>query len=181
MNISHKYKFIAWLPARTGSRYVGSLFYNWYNMEYSIPHNTFNQIKPIVNFEDYKIILLVRNPYTRFLSIKWYLGDNDSIEEVIQRNMLEIYGPVWSQILKTNRRPDYIIRLETLKQDLEQLPFWESRSLPKNTYQSKNNELVHHYYNDKSIKLVQEKYSIDFEQFGYSTDLGDINGGTNRI
>ncbi len=134
-NVSEKYKFIWVAPERTGSRKVAEVltYYGFQNngtRVFEVGNYAFNHYyTPDEKYEDYKIVCNTRNPYSRVYSLfKNFYGkslkkDKDSLKSFLVNNLVsgEMVKMVMNPIL--SKKPDYVIRLEHMSEDLLKLPF----------------------------------------------------------
>lgn len=135
MNVSHKVKWIWWASTRCASRSVSEVlkFYDFFNYSVNPPVNMcYDGYSHSLNippgFENYKLLMQVRNPYSRILS-HWHL----ECFKKTPNNNLHITMPFadfakekslqdFSDGLKI-KKPDYIIRYEHLQLDVYNIPF----------------------------------------------------------
>lgn len=135
--------------------------------------------------EHYEVVITVRNPYLRALSL-WkhryrhaYSGrrgigayEGASLLEFLQQEIDEIHRPIYDLIDEvrgfdvTKLR---IVRLDRLRADLQRLPFWKPETvIPKgNPYRSEYCQPAMRYFTSKTKALVLEKYRRDFLFFSY--------------
>lgn len=192
MNVCHELKTILWLPPRTGSRTVAQLFnkYNFINT-YTQRHinNTDygHELSIPVGCEDYEIICTVRNPYSWLLSI-WAWNnfypdvaekDRISFQQFVSQGQYELTD-ISKHVL--NNKITYPIRLEFLREDLKNIPWFELTEQEVITVvntnlnnspelkRSENNKLLtdyFSYYTEKDFEIVKEKFLPLFKRFGY--------------
>lgn len=192
MNVCHELKTILWLPPRTGSRTVASLF-SKYNFINTYTQRHINKVEYVhelgipVGCEDYEIICSVRNPYSWLLSI-WAWNnfypdvaekDRISFSTFIEKDQYELTD-ISKNIL--NAKITYPIRLESLREDLINIPWFEltedelemcvntnSNNSPE-LKRTKNNNLLtdyYSYYSKKEFQIVKTKFLPLFKKFGY--------------
>ena len=149
----------------------------------SLQHITYNQILQYnnffnVNFENIKIITIVRNPYTRIISdLFWYgiININTSMDDVFQNIQNYIASskydkhniPQYIFITDENKKliPNiHILHTETLTQDMHLLGYTDFDIIINN-----NNLTINYfnYLNKNSIELINEFYHFDFILFNY--------------
>jgi hypothetical protein len=137
-NVSEKYKFLWWAPERTGSRgtaNVLSYFDFKLNSKIVSDSTSYNYTHHCLHndqYDDYKIIGNVRNPYGRVLSIfQNFNGQFDINKETFKRYLFEqlFYGKDSEIIHRPNfiKTPDYVLRLEYLEEDYLKIPFIKNR------------------------------------------------------
>lgn len=135
INVSEKYKFIWVAPERTGSRKVAEVltYYGFTNNgkrvfntgEYSYNHYYI----PSEKYDDYKIICCTRNPYSRVYSIfkNYYMPVKDKGKDSFKKYLInDIQNSQIIQMIVNpalDQKPDYIIRMENMTEDLLKLPF----------------------------------------------------------
>jgi hypothetical protein len=200
INISQKYKFFCWTPARTGSTHFTNILQK---LGFESAH--FNdETKKLSNFKlgvhhnhtciffenhwDYKFITSMRNPYSLIVS-RLGIINSDSIEdnnkilkkwtENMSQNPLDFNGGCTCY---HERKPDYTIRLEHLYEDWLKLPFVPnhglnlSGELEKLTKVRLNNsandggDYWKKYYDQVLADLVYYNHPDLFELFGYDKD-----------
>lgn len=184
MNVSEKYKSIWIAPERTGSRKVAEIlsYYDFksngklvfdHNNAYSHSHGS--QIHK--SYMEYSLIVNMRNPYGKTYSLfRNFFKNGQSqgkdlfkkflIEELpkgIMKNM--IINPVLS------KKPNFIIRLEQMKEDLSKIPFifdiLTEKQLDLMTQHGKEIEDFEVYYDQESKDIVYEYCKHLFILGGY--------------
>lgn len=179
-NISEKYKFVWVAPSRTGSRTVSEIL-TYYDFKFNgFPVFLYNgyrytHISPNVEqFSDYKIICSARNPYSRVYSHFKNYGHHQP-EKTKENFRNYVFGNEWVEnnllepILK--KRPDYIIRIEHIKEDLMKIPF----IFDKLTHRQLDLLLLHDvvdetwrtYYDDEMKEKVYQSFRNHFDYWGY--------------
>lgn len=170
-NISAKYGFQWIAPERTGSRKVAEIlsYYGFTNNGNKIFQSSqrefsyFHGYEPSDRYENFKLIYNTRNPYSRVYSLfKNFYGtikekDSSSFKKYLinhlSNGMMEkmITNPILDE------RPDYVIRLENMTEDLMKLPF------------------IFDVLNEKQIRLLTEhgKPIEEWESF-YDQESKDI-------
>ena len=155
----------------------------------SLQHITYNQIVKYskifnINFNNIKIISIVRNPYERFVSDLFFfkLITTDSTKEEVF-NILNNY--LVSKCYDNHNIPQYkfitndkgeiiqnihILKTESLTNDMINLGYTDF-----NLYKHVNNQRVnnnklnyYNYLNNKSIKIINNFYHLDFILFNYN-------------
>lgn len=208
MNGSHEMKFIWWGTAGCGSRttqvfltQAGCKDLKNYNEDFEIPRqgsHTHGQGIP-EGMENYPIICNVRNPYSKCVSSyldesnqvnhenhnitykDWLLKLTDS--ERVSRDVDHYYMLDWEVI---GRRPDYIIRLEHMEEDLRKLPMYEHNDkfeeamggIRNNVYKNENPrdeyrgefQYFQKYYDQETADIVYNNHKEYFELGGYDKD-----------
>jgi len=149
----------------------------------SLQHITYNQILKYnkffnVNFDNIKIITIVRNPYTRIISDLFWCNIIN-----IDTPPNEVFNKIKKYIVSTNfdnhNIPQYtfitdynknliphihVLHTETLNRDMHFLGYSDF-----NIDVNKNKHKINYYnfLNKNSIKLINEFYHLDFILFNY--------------
>lgn len=182
-NVSHRGKFILLAPPRNGARFsfVALKSAGIQHLvecspaEDAVTHSM--QIPP--QLDDYRVLLLVRNPYTRMLSIwKWQnkiLGRADSFAAFYAR-----IRPGWLSLgvaidCEMLRRVTNIIHLETWVEDIEAanlgVPYpGAGAHRCASVYLSEKMC----YYTPGLLRRVAEDYAEDFVIGGYDPDAAFV-------
>ena len=183
MNYIHKEKLVYWGLPRTGSRYVFGCLKEAYSFDYRMTH----EIGCDPEYDDYRAVCGVRNPYLRALSVwKWMNlvgGDKwhpDSFTDFVRYVAPAQSLPVTSMLGPQIERVDYFIHLEYCEKDLKKIPsFPEHFAFPDNTYQSSYSLSPKEYYADRQVAdKIWDIYREDFETFGYTRDSYMIERGS---
>jgi hypothetical protein len=184
MNYSDGLK-VNWItPRRTATRSCSEVqkFYN-FDIIGSHEFNSYNQRK------DYTLILNIRNPYSRLVSIfnlwkihypdktidfnVWIKSALDDLHKNV--NYYQIFlDKIVNQLPKI---PDYYLRTEFLEQDLKKLWFIDNESIEvikiiednikKNNYLSSDTSWQS-FYNQELADFVYSRTQEQFELFGYN-------------
>jgi hypothetical protein len=200
INISQKYKFFSWAPARTGSTHFTNILEKLgfgcadinletkklSNFKLKAEHN--HTCIFFENHWDYKFITSMRNPYSMMISRTGIINlddmeDSNKILKIRMENMTQ--NPLHFDggcMCYHERKPDYVIRLEHLYEDWLKLPFVPnhglnlSGELEKLTKIRLNNsandggDYWKKYYDQALADLVYYNYPDSFELFGYDKD-----------
>ena len=148
----------------------------------SLQHITYNQLVKYskifnINFNNIKIISIVRNPYERFVSDLFYfkLITTDSTKEevfnILNNYLVSNYDnhniPQYKFI--TNDKGEiiqniHILKTESLTNDMKNLGY-----IDFNLYENVNNNKLNYYnyLNNESIKIINNFYHLDFILFNY--------------
>jgi hypothetical protein len=206
MNASHKVKWIWWAPARCATRSISDIMYHYEFKEHPDqneivyhPDGYTHKIGIPVGCEDYKIVMQVRNPYSRILSL-WHLEcfkETDEILTITKPFEEFVIGRVASDYVEAIniRFPDYLIRYENLIKDIVNLPFIDMNDLFiqkefinnifSNNYRNagtydesglKRDPNAFQfadwksYYNENLANIVYTNNKEQFEVFGYAKD-----------
>ena len=147
----------------------------------SLQHITYNQILQYnnifnINFDNIKILTIVRNPYTRIVSDLFWYGiinihtSSDEVFQLIQKYIISTTHDnhnIPQYIFITDDKkliPDiHILHTETLNRDMHFLGYTDfdiiiNNNPPINYY---------NYLNKNSIELINEFYHLDFILFNY--------------
>jgi hypothetical protein len=182
-NVSEKYKFLWWAPERTGSRGTANvLSYFDFKLDGKIVSDskTYNYTHQCLYnelYNDYKIIVNVRNPYGRVLSIfQNYCGEFNISKETFKRYLFEqvAYGKDSEIIHRPNfvKTPDYVLRLEHLEEDYSKLPFIKNRFTESQIHwlsiHGKPITDWNEFYDQEMKDFVYKICKEQFDKFGYS-------------
>jgi hypothetical protein len=151
----------------------------------SLQHLTYKNIVEYnkvfnVDFNDIKIISIVRNPYERIISDLFFfnkINENSDrinvcliIKEYLLSNNYDNHNiPQYMFITDDNKNiiPNIsILRTETLKNDMIMLGY-EDFDVFDNQNINKANINYYNYLNDESIMIINEFYDLDFKIFKY--------------
>lgn len=194
MNVCHELKTVLWLPPRTASRSIASLFnnFNFINCYYNTPIGSVNyehELSIPKGCEDYEIICSVRNPYSWLLSIwHWdifYPGvaekDRISFAEFVETRPHHLEG-IMENILNADIK--YFVKYESIKEDLLKIPWFKTEPKQFNTFLDSNTCMSENlircsdnknysdylkHYTKKELSIVNAKYSALFTKLGYSS------------
>jgi hypothetical protein len=153
------------------------------NINSSLQHITYNQILQYnnvfnVNFDNIKILTIVRNPYTRFVSdLFWHgiINMHTSLDDVFQTIQKYIVAsnydnhniPQYIFITDDDKNliPDiHILHTETLNNDMHLLGYTDFDIIINNNPPNIN---YYNFLNKNSIELINEFYHLDFILFNY--------------
>lgn len=182
-NVSEKYKYIWWAPERTGSRKVSPIL-NYFGFTHQ-DKELFNGTMPYYThhcltndqYKDYKLICNTRNPYSRVYSLfkNFYHQSTDKGIDSF-RNYLKFKlpkGELLELVLRPKliRYPDYVIRLEYMKEDLSKLPFiydvLTDKQLDYLTEHGKGIDAWEEFYDQEMKDIVYNLLKDHFDFFGY--------------
>jgi hypothetical protein len=181
-NVSEKYKFLWWAPERTGSRGTANVLsyfdfkLNGKIVSDSTSYHYTHQCLYDNQYDNYKIIGNVRNPYGRVLSIfQNFNGQFDINKETFKRYLFEqvAYGKDSEIINRTNfiKTPDYVLRLEYLEEDYSKLPFVKDRFTESQTHwltiHGKPITDWEEFYDEEMKEFVYKLCQEQFEKFEY--------------
>lgn len=136
-----------------------------------------NKIPP--GYEDYFHWTCCRNPYTRAISMFWYLLKHprrklnlatfeEYCEHIAERASEDRTGPLWPMWQQVGgARIDQVVRFEHFADDLGKLPFWQGTTQLYRRAPSKPDKPPAELLTPKCVKLIQEWGARDFEMFGY--------------
>ena len=153
-----------------------------YTLNLSLQHFSIQQIwdhriELGVNFEDLKIITIVRNPYDKVMSglfHKKLIHEKSNQSQVF--NAINIY--IKMENIDNHNKPQYtflmlngelvnciILHTESLKEDLEKHSFTNF-----NFHENANRKIKDYsiFLNKESINLINSYYDLDFKYFGYN-------------
>ena len=200
MNVSHSARWIWWAPGRCGTRSVCS-FLKYYgfsehptDMHIAYPgkadgytHNI--GIPP--GCDGYMVAMQVRNPYSRLVSM-WRLECMSDLPGTVAPTMpfREFATTRLSTDLVTAlevRRPDHLIRLESLAADVAALPFVDlgdpavralyDEHIMSNGYSADSVDRAwdwRSHYDDALAQVVYDNNRAVFDAFGYDRDSWEV-------
>ena len=152
----------------------------------SLQHITYNQLVEYskilnINFNNIKIIAIVRNPYERFVSDLFFfkLITIDSTKEEVLNILNKYTVSEYDKIYDNHNTPQYkfvtndkgeiiqnihILKTESLTNDVKNLGYTDF-----DVYKNVNNHKVNYYnyLNNESIKIINNFYHLDFILFNY--------------
>jgi len=196
MNYIDKYKLIWYAPMRNCTRALSSVFKELGmicsssgNFDHSLPDSRVNND---ITKTDYKIVLSVRNPYARLVSL-WNLNRlhtdtdypfEDFVDGAIIKKTLSYQAYYHTGFI--NNYPDYIIHCERMKDEimllpgvLENIELLKKRiidTIENNRYSDerknldKSNDYWKIYYNKDLANIIFTNLKEQFEMFGYDKD-----------
>ena len=179
-NVSEKYHAIWIAPARTGSRVMAQIL-NYCGFRHNqkpvslcqMPRFTHDFHDPEL-YNDWIHICSARNPYSRTYSLFKMIGNNQKIEsfrEFILNRTFNYQGK--DMYLKPYflRKPEYIVRLENLKEDVTKIPFIKNHisetQLDYMLTHGKPLSSWEEHYDDEMKEIVYEVTKHQFEMWGY--------------
>ncbi len=185
MNVSDKYKLLWFANPRTASRCISTIIYNKLEFKNIYDLNCSTYTHEIVydheKYSDYKIILCIRNPYSKYVSTWQLLKDGyETFDQFIlsDYNWTDVENNTIDICKKYNRNVDYLIRYENIDVDIVKLPYDLNFDLVKiNSYKSDIKRVddgkysdYKIYYNQQLADIVFERNQNIFEFFGYEKD-----------
>lgn len=192
MFVSEKYKFVYLNPARTGSRSITQVLKSQYDAEMVIIKSkttetdtylvsSMHMCHLLSKYENYFVFASVRNPITHFISHKRYSHGRNKWSwdtYISQLPHLSHYSLEYSLGQNSDYVPpegcipvriDYLIKLETIEEDFNNLPFVKTKhEFPQIGFNEPkdNPELT-----DAQIQQIIQYRKRDFEIFGYQPEL----------
>ena len=185
MNVSDKYKLLWFATPRSASRCLYSILWNSLEFKNVYDLNCSMYTHEIVydheKYHDYKIIMSVRNPYSKSVSTwQWAIYDGCTFKDYIlsdytwtdaENITIDIYN-------RYNKSVDYLIKYESLDDDVLKLPYdLDFNLIKENIYKSNLKRLNDGKYSDYKFYYTQELADIVFERnqnifefFGYERD-----------
>jgi hypothetical protein len=154
---------------------------------HSLQHMTYqecynNQNYFNINFDNIKILTVVRNPYNRIMSDIFYLkiaNKNNTKEEIEQiiikyldsehlydNHKLQQYKFVINNNNEVNENI-IIIKCEALNEQMDKLGFPNFKNFCKKTNTKENTNYMK-YLTNNSLKKINEYYKLDFYYFNYN-------------
>ena len=186
MIVSDEYKFLYFPPVKTGTQSIWHLLEKKYNayilgIEDEFKREAFgvrkepkiHQMFFLEKHKDYTTFISVRNPYDRFISIFNYFIRKKPYEKIenymkpelkVKSISEQLYGDLMPNCIPI--RLDYIIKLESIEEDFNKLPFLKQKeSLPvENISVKKVTKLT-----TELEVFVENKFALDFINFNYQT------------
>ena len=182
-NVSHKYGFLLWIPERVGSRTIASILthYDFKNngvqLYDGLNHTYTHQNYIPKQYDDYKIICGARNPYSRVLSIfkslhgAWENKNKETFKSFVKNHFESAQTRNIIKNPNFPKKPDYIIRIENLKEDFLKLPFindvLNEKKLDYMTSHGKDMDNWTDYYDQEMKDIVFEYTKDHFLFWGY--------------
>jgi hypothetical protein len=179
-NVSEYYKSVWLAPSRTGSRSIAEIL-TYYDFKYNgkpvflYNEHNYTHISPnLQDYQNYTIICSARNPYSRLLSHFQNYGHQFEI-----KNKINFRKYVENQMWMTNnlhhpvmdKEPDYVIRLEHLKEDLIKIPFISDKLTKKQLdlylKHGKDIEAWEHFYDEDIKEIIYESFKNHFIFWNY--------------
>jgi hypothetical protein len=180
MNVSTKVQHIWWATMRCGSRSFSEIMkhYGFFNYHHSKVYSESTCLKKIshthecnvpAEYSHYPIIMQVRNPYSRAVSI-WHLSCfrnfkktlkvSQDFEEYVLTNKGAIMDSYEHAAQK--HKPTYIIKYENMQEDIKKLPFLDL-----------NNPEVLRDYNNNILRNNYKYEGVDDERGDIKRDVQD--------
>jgi GR25 family glycosyltransferase involved in LPS biosynthesis/2-polyprenyl-3-methyl-5-hydroxy-6-metoxy-1,4-benzoquinol methylase len=201
MPIFKKQKILFIHNPKTGGSSIEDYFYKKFNVQrtadtlwminhygHASQHCTYVEVKklfPNIDFNQYKVLGVVRNPYHRMISELLYIKvinvqtSPKQVTEHIRKylnNDVTTYGNHKLEQYKYYIDDDgniakniIIMRQESLSEEMNKLGYSDFNI--RSNVTNKNNCDYSKFYNLESQKLVYEYYRRDFEIFGYDPNL----------
>jgi len=198
MNVSPEHRMIWWTKPCMGEKIVASCFFSHYFVNYgkkdTLPLTAKDNISFIQkipqDFEDFSIILSIRNPYFQIINhyldishTNWKLKTNtiDHFKEKLNAWVQEIFSVKKETLLSIdslvqfvlpfnldNHTPSFVLHYEDLEKDLKNLPFIDQNLFYFNQNLMVDNTAFEMNTLDyKSAQLIYKIHKKTFEQFGY--------------
>lgn len=171
VNISDKHRAFFWAPNKTASTLATKIFDNFDFYAYDSIRNekVSNKVNHVHSncffdgHENYDFILTCRNPYDRFLSANGYSRQPyEKVKFELENYFADKREHIQMIMNLQIRKPDYIIKTETILEDYLKIPFIKESEL----YQSgKLKQLI----DSKPNRTVNEKSREVLD-----TDLADL-------
>jgi len=198
MNYNDDLKVVWITPMRTGTRSSGAIMSK---LDFKSENNNIHQ-KEIVHGigipegkDDYKLIVNIRNPYSRMVSLYYLYLDNSkqfnqSFGRWVKSNLsFSDYNKnlfIFESLKKLPKLPDLYVRMENFKNDINSLWFVKENfdfleqtlkhNIENNLYDSdefhskgfKKKESWKEYYNEEISEFVYKKMKNEFDFFNYN-------------
>ena len=185
MNVSDKYKLLWFATPRTASRALYTIFWDKLQFKniYDLNCTTFTHevVYDHNIYSDYKIIMCVRNPYSKYVSTwQWAIEGNDTFEKFVlsDYNWMDVENSTINICDTYNRSVDFFIKYENIDSDVMKLPYdLNFNSVKQNEYKSNLKRTddgkysdYQFYYNQQLADEVFKRNQNIFEFFGYERD-----------
>jgi hypothetical protein len=197
MNYNDELKVVWITPMRTGTRSSGAIMskLNFKSENNNTPQKeTVHGIGIPEGKEDYKLIVNIRNPYSRMVSLYYlYLHNsnqfNQSFDRWVKSNLsFSDYNKnffILESLKKLPKLPDLYVRMENFKNDINSLWFVKQNfdfleqtlknNIENNLYDSDEfqsngfikKESWKEYYNEEISEFVYKKMKNEFDFFNY--------------
>ena len=196
MNYNDELKVVWITPTRTGTRSSGTIMSK---LKFKSDNNGIHQKETVHGIgipegkEDYKLIVNIRNPYSRMVSLYYlYLHNsnqfNQSFDRWVKSSLsFSDYNKnlfILENLKKLPKLPDLYVRMENFKNDINSLWFVKENfdfleqtlkhNIENNLYDSRVqfNEFVKkeswkEYYNEEISEFVYKKMKNEFDFFNY--------------
>ena len=185
MNVSDKYKLLWFATPRSASRTLHTIFWdklqfkNIYDLNCSM--YTHEVVYDHSIYNDYKIIMCVRNPYSKYVSTwQWVLNEYNTFENFIlsDYNWMDVENHVINICETYSRSIEYLIKYENIDNDVVKLPYdLNFGCVKQNVYKSNLKRIddgkysdYQFYYNQQLADEVFKRNQNIFEFFGYERD-----------
>jgi hypothetical protein len=165
---------------------------NIVHFDHTLQHLTYLEIKKInkylnIDFNNVKIITIVRNPYDRIISDLFFYKlidetyTENQVENIINEYLLskENYDnhkiPQYKFLMNENGNilsNIIILKTETLNQDIKKIGYYDFNITNQETFKNKIN--YHNMINKNSQNIIFNYYQKDFQYFGYSFFLNRV-------
>ena len=194
MNVCHGPRFLYSIPAKTGSSSICQCLEDDFGSKRIYGKHSFYWHE---KYLDYQILLSVRNPFARAISLWGFFTDVTKVsfeEFIFLPDVADGYEKFWYCLPQTEwadylPRIDHILYLETIKEDYNSLPFVTEKrdSIPVMNktgssvsyigLETKDPGIWHQHFTPRAIGKVRELYLPDFDRWGYSIFLEDAIEG----
>jgi hypothetical protein len=186
-NVSHKHKFVWTAPAKAATRTTKNVFRKHCELNPEWPTedhpSDFTHVNrwPAGVSNDYLHITSVRHPYYRWISYWKYAqrGANelkrlgtDPLTAILEMpRAAEGWFTAWScyyMSVRTNPRIDYIIRAESLVDDIRKLPFMPDDYELDVSSDGRTRPLLGIDWDEQELRdVVYDLFRVDYDNFGY--------------
>jgi hypothetical protein len=197
MNYNDELKVVWITPTRTGTRSSGAIMSK---LDFKSENNNIRQKETVHGIgipegkEDYKLIVNIRNPYSRMVSLYYlYMNNskqfNQSFDRWVKSNLsFSDYNKsffILDSLKKLSKLPDLYVRMENFKNDINSLWFVKENfdfleqtlknNIENNLYDSDEfqsngfikKESWKEYYNEEISEFVYKKMKNEFDFFNY--------------
>lgn len=174
MNIIKQHKALVCLPPRQATRAIGSFFINNFEMvdaETGEARATHNARIP-QGCEDYTLVMSMRNPYERYLSIIAWKKKIDTWDGDYG-GLAYKFGNFYMDHYRLKDQVDYWVRTENIADDLAKIPFVKERSVELKDQIDSFNWINPYKSSDRSIDALDKYHTEIYENTKWVFDLFD--------
>lgn len=168
MVVSHEHKFVYYAPPKTGTTSTEDILENRFGsvLVGNTPNRSLrHQVYYLEELKDYFAFVSVRNPFSRLISAYNYSSRPDeSLHDWMQGITPD---PIAESLFFNGRslRIDAIIRMESLQEDFNRLPFVKEKVVLPFLNMVKKSKI--RSLPRVAMNFVRKRYYYDFKIFGY--------------
>jgi hypothetical protein len=169
-NVSERFHAVWIAPERTGSRTVAQIL-NYCGFQRNQKpislceiFNYTHRFKDPGSFNDWVQVCSARNPYARTYSVYKMLAKQEKTPPFKEFVLNRVFNKMGKEMFLAPyflKKPDYIVRLENLKEDLIKIPFVTECLTP--------NQLDYMTTHGKPLSSWEEDYNDEMKEIIYNT------------